>query len=198
MENSVRRKLNLLDNMIGECFMCTLCQNGRTKPYWTEDSNYVIIGEAPGRDEVENNEPFVGKAGSILWKLMEKHGFQKEQFLIINSVNCRPMDGKKNGKPTPEQMTLCKKWLNMYLKVLMPLRGMMLGSYAQQTITNESSNSVVLSNSAVVMMRTESLTVPFIPMIRSVHPAYSIYSPKGEELLEESILKFKLFRGIDE
>lgn len=191
------RMLVLIDNMISQCTECKLYINGRSKPYWHKNDDgdvpsYVLIGEAPGKDEILNNEPFVGKAGSILWSLMEEYGFKKEQFLVINSVNCRPINGNKNGKPLPEEMSCCKKWLNMYINTLVPLRGILLGSYAQQTILNEN-ESVIQTNAGIGLMRLNNFNTPLLPLVRSVHPAFSIYSPEGKVLLEESIRKFKLF-----
>ena len=79
----------------------------------------------------------------------------------------------------------------MYINTLMPLRGILLGSYAQQTILNEIV-SVIQTNATIGLMRTKNFNTPIIPMVRSVHPAFSIYSPEGEVLLEESIKKFRL------
>lgn len=191
------RMLKLLDGMIAGCTKCPLYQNGRATPYWFKNENgdvpsYVIVGEAPGSNEVENNEPFVGKAGQILWRIMDQYGFKKEQFLIINSVNCRPVNGNKNGKPSPDQIIRCREWVNLYINTLMPLRGILLGSYAQQSIMNENIDSVIQNNTSITLYQTNNMNTPLIPMVRSVHPAFSIYSPEGESLLENSVKKFKL------
>ena len=74
MDNRTIRLLHLLDSRIEQCIECPLHINGRIQPYWNVNSSYVLIGN------VENN--------AFLWELMEKQGFYKEQFLIINSLNC--------------------------------------------------------------------------------------------------------------
>lgn len=191
MDNKTQRKLRLLDNMIGECKECPLYHNGRAKPYWTDKSSYVIVGEAPGKTEIEENEPFIGTAGKILWDIMEKNGFKKEQFLIINAINCRPVDGNRNGKPTQEQMEICHKWVMRYINVLLPLRGILLGAYAQRSLLKED-NSVTKCNATAAPLIVENFNSPFVPVIRSVHPAYALYNEEGKRLLEESILKFKM------
>ena len=112
--------------------------------------------------------------------------------MIINSVNCRPVNGNKNGKPTQEQINRCREWVNLYINTLMPLRGILLGAYAQQSIMNESVDSVIQNNCTLTLYQTNNMNTPLIPMVRSVHPAFSIYSPEGEGLLENSIKKFKL------
>ena len=78
------RMLELLDDQISQCTSCELHEGGRVKPYWTPMSVLAGLGEAPGKEEVEQNEPFVGKAGDILGNSMAKNGFRKSDFLIIN------------------------------------------------------------------------------------------------------------------
>ena len=186
--------LYLLDGMVSQCTKCDLYKNGRAKPYWTEKSEYMIVGEAPGGDEVDRNEPFVGKAGSVLWSVMEEQGFRKEQFLIINTVNCRPVDGKKNGKPTPEQSLQCKEWLRKYFSVLQPLKIMLLGSYAVKAVLNLDMSIVANNGTVESIWLDNKFPHVAVPAIISVHPAYTIYAKeKGMELLRESVktLKYK-------
>jgi len=176
--------LCLLDTQISSCRECNLYENGRAHPYWTPNSEYVIIGEAPGLDEVEQQTPFIGRAGRILWEMMKKFELYREQFLIINSVNCRPVDGKKNGKPKDEEMQLCKKWIRKYVKVINPEKILLLGSYAIRTTTGLD-ESVIKNNSQLTIYEN-------FKAVKSVHPAFTIYSKGGIVLLEESIKQFKL------
>jgi uracil-DNA glycosylase family 4 len=194
ISNKTKRMLYLLDGMVEKCELCSLYQNGRAKPYWTENyEGYFIVGEAPGKDEIANGEPFIGKAGSILWDIMNSYGYKKEQFLMINSVNCRPVVAKRNGKPTEEQMHTCREWISKYLGVLKPFRGILLGSYAAQTMLNIK-DSVIAFNASVATIRMNDINTPLVPVIRSVHPAYSIYSEEGKVLLEESVKALKMLR----
>lgn len=185
MDKKQLRILSLLDNMIGECKKCSLFQNGRAKPYWVSSSRFAIIGEAPGFDEVRENSPFVGKAGNILWDAVKRNGLSREDFLIINSVNCRPVVGNKNGKPSNEQMEQCRPWIRKYLKVLKPRAILILGGYALFTILGESD---IMKHSGKEVHSREF----DCPVVISVHPAFTIYNPsKGEQLLKESIEKFR-------
>jgi DNA polymerase len=60
----------------------------------------VFVLEAPGKQEVLCGTPVVGKAGKKLWDIAAKYQLYRDNFAIINTVNCRPIDGTKNGKPT--------------------------------------------------------------------------------------------------
>jgi DNA polymerase len=183
------RMLELLDKMIGQCTDCELYTGGRVKPYWTPMSILAALGEAPGKEEVEQNEPFVGKAGEILGSNMAKSGFRKDQFLIINSVNCRPVDGGANGKPKMSQIAECKKWVNKYIKVVKPEKMIAFGNYARGSL-NGSYTGIVKYNGWV-----DTISEYGIYALYSVHPAYCIYQGKeGEEMLKKSINKFRDLR----
>jgi DNA polymerase len=182
MNDKQIRMFKLLDEQISKCKDCMLYENGRTKPYWTPESKYCIIGEAPGKDEVIKNEPFIGRAGNILWSNMS---IPKTEFLIINSVNCRPMVGTKNGKPTEEQKFKCRKWRRKYITVLQPNIILLLGDHAISTVVPERGN--VIKNNAKTLYSVEFNA----DCIRSVHPALSMYdSENGPRLLKESIEMF--------
>lgn len=195
MTSKQLRMLKLLDSQINQCKACSLWQNSRAKPYWTESSKYAIIGEAPGYNEVRLNEPFVGTAGEILWDIMDDKGFSKEEFLVINSVNCRPVDEWKewkNGKPTEEEQLTCKPWIRKYLKVMKPEGVLILGNYAMFTVTEN--NTGIISLNATVLTGVEPKhDFRFnIPYVLSIHPAYCIYNKnEGRVMLAESISAFK-------
>ena len=178
--------IHLLDVQIQRCKQCDLHNGGRCKPYFTKESRHVILGEAPGKSEVENNMPFCGMAGDHLWDIMKLHGFYREQFLIINSVNCRPVDGNKNGKPTYEQINTCKKWVRKYIKVLQPKAILSLGNYAMYNILGESQGIMNMNGLHVKGNEYES------NVILSIHPSMCIYRGElGKKMLSYSIGKFK-------
>ena len=180
------RMLELLDNQISQCTDCELHTGGRVKPYWTPMSTFAALGEAPGKNEVELNEPFIGKAGGILGNNMAKYGYRKEEFLIINSVNCRPVEGGANGKPKMEHISSCKKWVNKYIKVVRPEKMMAFGNFARGSLSGNYVG-IVKYNGWV-----ETVGDYGIYVVYSVHPAYCIYQGEpGEVMLRKSIEKFR-------
>jgi len=191
LSNKQIRMLMLLDGMISQCTDCELHTGGRVKPYWTPMSIFCALGEAPGKDEVDKNESFVGKAGEILGTAMTKQGFRKEQFLVINSVNCRPIvGGGVNGKPTFKQVKTCHQWVRKYIKVVGPEKMIAFGNYARGSL-NGSFDGIVRYNGWV-----DTISQYQIYAVMSVHPAYCIYQKdSGIKLLEDSIAKFKAVRS---
>jgi len=191
LSNKQMRMLMLLDGMISQCTDCELHTGGRVKPYWTPMSTFCALGEAPGKDEVEENEPFVGKPGEILGTAMAKQGFRKEQFLVINSVNCRPFVGyPDDGKPKLHQIQKCHQWVRKYIKVISPEKMIAFGNYARGSL-NGSYEGIVKYNGWI-----ETIGLYQIYAVMSVHPAYCIYQKdSGIKLLEDSITKFKDVRS---
>ena len=193
------RMLDLLDKQIRHCSACKLHLNGRCKPFYTKHSKYAIIGEAPGYNEIRDNEPFAGPAGEILWRTMADYGLAKEDFLIINSVNCRPVNEVKtwkNGKPTEDQQNKCREWVRKYIKVFEPEKLLVLGNYAMYSALGQSQGIMNL-NATIVDNRSlwkdyKLLEYDDAPYVLSVHPALCIYrKDEGLQMLSESIAKFK-------
>lgn len=178
------KALAKLDQLIQACARCSLHEGGRAKPYWTLESKYLIIGEAPGRDEVKANSPFVGPAGSALWNQLAPHGLSRKDFAIVNSVNCRPIVLRKNGKPTDEQIRACFHWVGKYILLIQPKKILLLGSYAHKSLFGKDIQ-VIKNNGKVYVDKYGT------PVIQSVHPAYTIYNEEqGIRLLTEAIEAF--------
>lgn len=186
------RMLEILDSQILQCESCSLHENGRCKPYWTNEyRGYFIIGEAPGKNEIDYNEPFIGTAGNKLWECAYQFGIEKKHCFIINSANCRPVDGNKNGKPTELQMDRCKEWLRKYFKILEPKKVLLLGNYALFTFINEWYIMKKYENDELVTDNT--IYGSDIKVVKSVHPSMCIYQGElGKEKLTKSM---ELFYG---
>ena len=193
MYSKNKRILTLLDEKVLQCEMCSLHKNGRCKPFWTYGyRGYFIIGEAPGKNEVDSNEPFIGSAGNKLWECAAKFGIEKEHCFIINSTNCRPVNGNRNGKPTELQMDRCREWLRKYLKILQPKKILLLGNYAMYTFLNEWGIMKKYENGGLIT--EENRFGQDIKVVRSVHPSMCIY--QGEAGKEKLLKSLELFYEI--
>jgi uracil-DNA glycosylase family 4 len=97
---------------IGACQNCDLKKNGMAIPLAGSKVRCILIGEAPGENEIKQGEPFVGRSGKLLIDKFQQHGFTRENFLILNSTNCRPVhlnEGSvRNDKPTLTEIEACK------------------------------------------------------------------------------------------
>lgn len=193
LTNKQTKLLELLDKQILNCKRCSLWNKPipggvRCKPYWTEYSKYVIVGEAPGREEVAQGAPFVGVAGRILWDAIGSVvNSSRMEFGIINSVNCRPTDGVRNLKPTQEQQLSCKQWTRKFIKIIEPEKMLILGNYAMAAMLGRSSGILRMNGVDGTLKEYDRL-----PYIVSIHPAYCIYnSDDGPGKLNEALINFK-------
>lgn len=181
----VRSSLESIDLELQNCQLCDLYRNGRAKPYWTDKSKYMLILEAPGKEEVEYNETLIGKTGRLFWNIMSEYQFLKEDFIILNSVNCRVLNGRKNGKPSELHREKCRVWLKLYIKSFKPEKIMVLGNYALHTITGEwGIGKFYNSNKLMTEMDLFGIKTK---VIRSYHPSALIYDRKKEDQLRKSI-----------
>lgn len=193
LTNKQIKMLQLLDEQILSCKRCSLHEQSvpggvRCKPYWTRNSEYVIVGEAPGREEVRDGTPFVGQAGSYLWDAIYRIlGIHRDSFAIINSVNCRPTDGFRNLKPTSEQQKMCYQWIRKFIKVVEPEKMLILGNYAMGTMLGRNTGIIRMNGVDGTLKEFDRL-----PYVISVHPAFCIYNrDEGPQKLEEAIKAFK-------
>jgi uracil-DNA glycosylase family 4 len=121
---------------------------------------------------------------------MAKYGFRRDEFGIINRVQCRPMDGSKNGKPSPLEMHHCVKWVRKFIKCLDPKGIILLGNYAKSLIDGK--NGGIEQLNARKFLVPDTLTERDIYCVFSVHPAVGIYDGRaGIEKLEKAIQRFK-------
>ena len=112
-----------LEKIKSECLNCQRCalSTTRTKVVFSAgvpNNKIVLIGEAPGANEDLTGEPFVGRAGQLLDKILESVGFsRKENIYICNTIKCRPPE---NRDPLPEEKLACRNYLDRQLATLKP------------------------------------------------------------------------------
>jgi len=95
------------------CSECPLRENDFVPPCGPETTNWVVVGEAPGREEVREGRPFVGKAGKLLGAALEEANFTLDACWLTNTVLCRP---PRNAKPSEEARACCVGRLEVELK----------------------------------------------------------------------------------
>lgn len=125
-----------------EASTCTRCglADGRTQVVWgvgSPDADLMFVGEGPGRDEDLAGEPFVGRSGKLLDRLMlEELGMDRSQCYIANVVLCRP---PQNRDPKPDEVEACRPWLDAKLELIAPSVVVTLGNFATKLLleTNE-------------------------------------------------------------
>jgi uracil-DNA glycosylase family 4 len=122
-----------------EALVCAKCPlaAGRTQVVFgvgDPNADLMFVGEAPGRDEDLQGEPFVGRSGKLLDKLvLEEMGLTREQFYITNTVLCRPPN---NRDPQPNEIAACRPYLEQRLGIMKPKVIVTLGNFATKLLLN--------------------------------------------------------------
>lgn len=170
---------------IRACALCMVRGNGMATPLFHSISRYLMIGEAPGKQEAERERPFIGTTGDHLWRIVRDCGLLPGDFAVINSIQCRPVVDGKNGKPSKGDMNRCKFHIDKFISILKPKKILILGNYAKTQMLGGDIGGIKALNA------TEA-EIMGISTVLSVHPAMCIYAgDEGKDLLRESLIKFK-------
>ena len=130
------RRLDLaaLRAHIGDCTRCKLHALGRTQIVFgvgNPQARLMFVGEAPGADEDMQGEPFVGRAGQLLTKIIEAIGLQRADVYIANVIKCRP-PGNRN--PEPDEVATCQPFLFRQIDLIQPRVIVALGTFAAHAL----------------------------------------------------------------
>lgn len=127
--------LDELNAMIKDCQKCPLYKTRTNFVFGVGNpkADIVVVGEAPGADEDAQGEPFVGRAGQLLNKILEATGFQREDVFILNILKSRP-PGNRN--PAPDEIKACKPYLDKQLQLINPKLMLLLGKVAAESLLN--------------------------------------------------------------
>ena len=131
------------------------------------DADLMFVGEAPGADEDEQGEPFVGKAGQLLTKIIQTMGFRREEVYIGNILKCRPdTPGQTAGnrKPTPAEMQTCLPYLHEQIDLVRPRVLVALGATAVEGLLGKTIG--------ITKLRGQWQTYRGTPLMPTYHPAY--------------------------
>jgi uracil-DNA glycosylase len=164
--------LKVLRDDIGDCQRCKLA-GGRTNLVFgvgNPNADLVFVGEAPGADEDARGEPFVGKAGQLLTKMIEAMGYRREDVYICNVLKCRP-PGNRN--PEPDEVQTCEPFLKRQLAAIRPRMIVALGKFAVQCLLRD--------DSPISRLRGNFRTYEGIPLMPTFHPAYLLRDPSKKK-----------------
>jgi uracil-DNA glycosylase len=140
------------------------------------DAELMFVGEAPGADEDEQGEPFVGKAGQLLTKIIQAMGLQRESVYIANILKCRPdTPGQSTGnrKPTPAEMQTCIPFLHEQIDLIRPKVIVGLGGTAIEGLLGKTIG--------ITRLRGNWQTYRGTPLMPTYHPAYLLRNQAPSE-----------------
>jgi DNA polymerase len=159
----VRETLEDIRAELGECGRCGLGGTRTSLVFGvgSPKARIVFVGEAPGRDEDLQGEPFVGEAGQLLTKIIQAMGFEREDVYICNVLKCRPPN---NRNPLPAEIEQCHPFLLRQLKAIAPVAIVALGTFAAQTL--------LTTKEPISKLRGRFHDYHGIPLMPTFHPAF--------------------------
>jgi len=170
--------LELARKNLGDCTRCRL-SGGRKQIVFgvgNPDAHLVFVGEAPGADEDAQGEPFVGKAGQLLTKMIEAMGYRRDDVYICNVIKCRP-PGNRN--PEPDEVAACEPFLKAQLAAIRPRMIVTLGKFAAQCLLRD--------DTPITRLRGNFRTYEGIQLMPTLHPAYLLRDPSKKKLAWEDL-----------
>ncbi|MFN5048033.1 uracil-DNA glycosylase family protein [Roseateles sp.] len=158
-----------LREAVADCRACKLCEGRKNTVFGVghERAHWMIVGEAPGQQEDEQGEPFVGQAGKLLDSMLRSLGLARaegppeRQVFIANTLKCRP-PGNRN--PEPEELAQCEPFLQRQIALVQPRIILAMGRFAVQ--------SLLRSNEPIGRLRGRVHEYQGVPLVVTYHPAY--------------------------
>lgn len=144
------------------------------------DSDLVFIGEAPGRDEDRQGEPFVGRAGQLLNEILKAIDLRREDVYICNILKCRPPE---NRDPERDEVEACEPYLKRQLALIEPKVICCLGRHAAQTLLN--------TTAALSSLRERTHFYQGIPVVVTFHPAALLRNPHWKRPTWDDVRKLR-------
>ncbi len=172
-------RLAPLQARVAVCVRCPHLASSRTQTVFgvgNVDAELMFIGEAPGADEDRLGEPFVGRAGQLLTKIIAAMGLAREDVYIANILKCRPdTPGKSAGNrpPTPEEMATCLPYLVEQIEIIQPRVLVALGSTAVAGLLE--------LNEPMGRLRGRWHSYRETPLMITYHPSYLLRNQNNTE-----------------
>ena len=158
---------------VAGCRLCEELATTRTQTVFgvgNPNARLCFLGEAPGADEDRRGEPFVGRAGQLLTKIIEACTLERSDVYILNVLKCRP---PKNRNPLPHEVANCRGFLNRQLALIQPEFLCCLGAVAAQTLLE--------TDTTIGRLRGKILDYRGIRVVCTYHPAYLLRNPAAKQ-----------------
>jgi len=162
----------LRDEVVGDCRRCRL-HEGRTKLVFgvgDPGARLMFVGEGPGADEDRQGEPFVGRAGQLLDRIIVAMGLARADVYIANVVKCRPPE---NRAPLPDEAATCKPFLEAQIAAIQPEVIVTLGKVALEELVGSRIGSIT-------SVRGHWFDYRGLPVKATFHPAYLLRNPAAK------------------
>lgn len=167
-----------------QCMQCSLHKTRKRVVFGAGNlkAELMFVGEAPGYDEDVQGLPFVGRAGSLLTKIIEAMGYKREEVYIANILKCRPPD---NRPPRPDEIEQCEPYLLAQIGAIQPKVIVALGNFAAQTLLK--------TDRKVSGMRGIFHEYQGVRLMPTYHPAYLLRNPNDKKLVWDDMKQVMAF-----
>ena len=175
--------LDELAHALRNCQRCKLAKLGRSQVVFgvgNPNADLMFVGEAPGADEDIQGEPFVGRAGQLLTKIIEAIDLKREDVYIANLIKCRP-PGNRN--PEPDEVEQCEPFLLRQIDRIAPKVIVALGKFAAQALLKTSD--------PITRIRGREYKYRDAILIPTYHPAYLLRNPAAKREVWEDMKRVK-------
>ncbi len=167
---------------VTSCVRCRLAEK-RTQTVFgvgDPDAGIVFVGEAPGREEDLQGEPFVGRAGQLLNEILKAIGLRREDVYICNILKCRPPE---NRDPEADEVEQCEPYLKRQLAVIGPTVICCLGRHAAHTLLR--------TNASLSALRERAHFLGDVPVVVTYHPAALLRNPHWKRPTWDDVRKLR-------
>jgi uracil-DNA glycosylase len=174
-----RARLELIRDRVAICRLCPHLASSRTQTVFgvgNPNAELMFIGEAPGADEDRRGEPFVGRAGQLLTKIIAAMGLSREEVFIANVLKCRPdmpPGASGNRPPTPNEMMTCLPYLSEQIEIIGPKVLVALGATAVEGLLGQ--------REPMGAMRGRWRSYRETPLMITYHPSYLLRNQSNTE-----------------
>jgi uracil-DNA glycosylase len=170
--------LSELEAVAKQCTRCRL-HRGRTHVVFgvgNPQADLMFAGEAPGRDEDQRGEPFVGRAGQLLTRIIEAIGMKRQDVYIANVIKCRPPN---NRNPEEDEIAHCEPYLIRQIELVKPRLIVALGTFAAQTLLK--------TKLPISQLRGRFHTYQGVKLMPTFHPAFLLRNPERKRAVWEDM-----------
>ena len=166
-------QLTIVSDKVAACTRCSELAATRSQTVFgvgNPEARILFIGEAPGADEDQQGEPFVGKAGQLLNKIIEASKLKREEIYICNILKCRP---PQNRTPQPDECSNCREYLDAQLAIIDPEYIVCWGAVA--------ANNLFGLVQPIGKMRGRFLSHGRAKVLCTYHPSYLLRNPAAKK-----------------
>jgi DNA polymerase len=169
---------------------CTKCRLAGTRTHvvfgvGNPNADLMFVGEAPGRDEDVQGEPFVGRAGQLLTDIIKAMKLTRDQVYIANVIKCRPPE---NRNPEPDELDACRPFIRRQVELIQPKVIVTLGRFGLQSLTEKAYG--------ISTVRGQWLDYNGIRLMPTYHPAYLLRNPAAKKEVWADMKKVMAELGI--